>query len=197
MISDQSKFELAIQKFDLENSQDPNQETFQGKEYPKELLYARRMTEWLNKLSSEASEALQLAGRSQHICRWTIPREEYPKDRVGYLKWRNDLKRFHAQKAGEILKDCGYDDTTIDRVQSLLSKEKMKVDHESQLLEDVVCLVFIESYFNDFSQQHDEDKVVNIIRKTWKKMSNKGHVEALKIQLPPDAQRIIDLALAD
>ena len=197
MIADQPRFELAIQKFDLENSQDPNHETFQGKEYPKELLYARRMTEWLNKLSSEASESLQLAARSQHICRWTIPRGEYSKDRVGYLKWRNDLKRFHAQKAGDILKDCGYDDTTIDRVQSLLSKEKMRIDPESQLLEDVVCLVFMESYFNDFSHQHDEDKVVNIIRKTWKKMSNKGHVEALKIQLPPDAQRIIDLALAD
>ena len=127
MIADQLRFDQAIQKFDQENGQDPNLEIFQGEEYPKELLYSKRMTEWLNKLSPDSTESLQLAARSQHICRWTIARDQYPMDRVGYLKWRNDLTRFPAQKASEILVDCGYDDTIVSRVQSLLLKEKMKV----------------------------------------------------------------------
>ena len=197
MISDQSRFHLAIQKFDSENRLDPNKEFFKGQEYPKELLYAQRMSEWLTKLAPDSSEALQLATRSQHICRWTIPRSEYAMDRKGYLMWRTELKKYHAQKAGEILKECGYDDITIGSVQSLILKEKVKINPESQLLEDVVCLVFLESYFDDFSHKHDEEKVINIIRKTWKKMSDNGHLEALKLELPPEAHHLINKALAN
>lgn len=195
MISDQRRFQQAIQKFDNENSQDPNKETLKGEEHPKELLYARRMSGWLNKLAPNSSEALQLAARSQHICRWIIPRDQYAMDRKGYLMWRTDLRKFHAQKAGEILKDCGYDEKTIGQVQSLILKEKVKVDPESQLLEDVVCLVFLESYFGEFSHKHDEEKVISIIRKTWKKMSDNGHEEALKLDLPPDARLVVKKAL--
>ena len=196
-MEEKSRFDRAIEKIDQSNGQDPNREKYQGQEFPKELLYSHRMTTWLNKLSPEASEALQLAARSQHICRWMIPRDEYPMDRPGYLRWRTDLKSFHAEKAEEILLECGYNQDEIYRVKSLIRKEKMKIDPESQLLEDVVCLVFMESYFNDFSKQHDQEKVVTIIRKTWKKMSNKGHMEALRLELTPEASRIIDLALKD
>ncbi len=197
MIADRSRFDQAIRKIDQENSQDPNIEVFKGQEYPKELLYAQRMSEWLQKLAPDVSEALKLAARSQHICRWTKPRNDYPMDRKGYLMWRTDLKNFHAQKAGEILNDCGYDDDTVGKVQSLILKEKIKVDPESQLLEDVVCLVFLESYFDDFSHKHDEDKVINIIRKTWKKMSEKGQKQALGLDLPEAAHNIIYRAIAN
>ncbi|MDN5204334.1 DUF4202 domain-containing protein [Fulvivirgaceae bacterium BMA10] len=195
MIVDNTRLQKAIEKFDAENSKDPHKETYKGKEYPKELLYAIRMTEWLLKLDPEASEALQLAARSQHICRWTSPRESFPMDKKGYLLWRTELKKFHAEKAAGILKECDYDDETIRRVEDLILKKKIKSDPESQLLEDVVCLVFLENYFEDFSEKHEPEKVIDIIRKTWKKMSEKGHQAALNLDLPQAAHRLVEQAL--
>ena len=147
------------------------------------------MTAWLERLAPDASEALRLAARGQHICRWTIPRDSYPMDRAGYLRWRNECKRMHAEKLGEILKEVGYDQATIDRVQSLVRKERLKADPETQLLEDVICLVFLENYFADFSRQHDEAKLIDIVRKTWKKMSPQGHEAALKLPLTDETRR--------
>src|SRR5262245_41082033 len=141
------RFQAAIARFDAANAEDPNKERFQGREYPKELLYAERMTAWLERLAPDASEALQLAVRSQHLCRWKIPRDQYPRDRTGYLRWRTDLQKFHAEQAGNILHEVGYDETLIARVQSLLRKQRLKQDPETQTLEDVACLVFLESYF--------------------------------------------------
>jgi hypothetical protein len=195
MISDSNRFEKAIQKFDHKNGQDPNRETDNGKEYPKELLYAQRMSEWLDRIDPQASEPLQLAARSQHICRWTIPRESYPMHRKGYLLWRTELKKFHAQKAEDILDECGYDQPTIDRVKSLILKQRMKTDPESQALEDVVCLVFLEYYFEDFMAKHEPEKVVSIVRKTWNKMSELGHRHALALEFGNESNQLIARAL--
>lgn len=195
MIPNKARFERAIDIIDKENSNDPNREVFQGKEYPKELLYAQRMTEWLKKLVPDPSEALQLAARAQHICRWTLPRRNYSMDRKGYLLWRTELKNFHAQKTKKILEECEYDEKMIRRVQSLILKQKMKVDPESQALEDVICLVFLENYFSKFANQHDQEKVISIIRKTWKKMSEMAREKALKLNLPVEAQQVIGEAL--
>ena len=195
MISNQTRFQQAIEKFDAENSQDPNKETVDGNEHPKELLYAQRMTKRLLKFKPDASEAVQLAARSQHICRWTKPRESYPMDRKGYLIWRTELKEFHANKAAGILQDCGYDQDTIDHVKALIRKEKMKQDADSQLLEDVVCLVFLEHYFDDFAAKHDKEKVISILQKTWRKMSEDGHDAAMKLSLPSKAQQLVEQAL--
>jgi Domain of unknown function (DUF4202) len=189
------RFAAAIKKIDEANSTDPNRETYQGKEYPKELLYSERMTDWLKRLGPNASEALRLAARGQHICRWTIPRDSYAMDRPGYLRWRNDCKRMHAEKLGQILHDVGYDEPTIERVQSLVRKERLKADPETQLLEDVICLVFLENYFADFSMQHDESKIIDIVRKTWKKMSPRGHEAALRLPLSDSARSLIEAAL--
>ena len=191
-----SKFEAAIARFDTANSEDPNKEVFEGLEYPRELLYARRMTAWLERLAPDASAALKLAARSQHIRRWAIPRSRYPMDRLGYRKWRTDLGEFHASTAGDILRDVSYDEKTIGRVRSLLKKEKLKLDPEVQLLEDVICLVFLESYFSDFAKKHDEDKLIGIVRKTWKKMSPRGHQAAMGLELPPESRVILEKALA-
>lgn len=189
------RFKRAIEMFDAENSKDPNKETYAGKEFPKELLYAQRMSHWLEKLEPDASEALKLAARSQHICRWMIPRSSYPKNRQGYLEWRTTLYTFHAEKAVAILKKAGYDKEIISHVQTLLRKQNIKTNAEMQMLEDVICLVFLEHYFVDFSTQHDERKIVNIVRKTWKKMSEKGQKAALTIQFPDEARSLIQKAL--
>lgn len=190
MTVESNRFRQAVEQFDSINRKDPNRESFQGSTCPKELLYAQRMTACLRRLAPDASEALCLAARCQHIARWQIPRSDYPMDRRGYHQWRTTLNRFHAEKAGEILHALGYDDETITRVQGFLLKKHLKNDPEMQLLEDVICLVFLESYFSDFSKKHDENKMIAIVQKTWKKMSARGHVAALQLDLPP-----VDLAL--
>ncbi|MEX1062839.1 MAG: DUF4202 domain-containing protein [Balneolaceae bacterium] len=190
-----SNYQLAVKKMDEANSQDPNREMVEGRELPKELIYARRMTEWLAKLDPDASEALRLATRCQHIERWAIPREDYPMTRPGYLKWRNDLKRYHAERAGEILRDTGYTDELIRKVQDLVMKKGLKTDPEAQILEDVACLVFLAYYFEEFSQNHSEEKLVRIIRKTWRKMSEKGQAMAVNLHLSDSARRLMEKAV--
>ncbi|MBF4469792.1 DUF4202 domain-containing protein [Flavobacterium sp. HJJ] len=176
---------------DAENEADPNNEIYQEITYPKELLYSDRMYERLMDFQPNASEAVQIAAKAQHICRWKMPRESYPMDRVGYLKWREDLKKFHAKTTAEILKKAGYEDTFIDRVSFLIEKKLLKKDEETQLLEDVICLVFLEFYLDPFVQKHDTEKLKNIILKTWNKMSEKGHQEALKISYTPENLQLI------
>lgn len=199
MILDSPKrFSEAIARFDAANAEDPNKEVFGGETYPKELLYAQRMTAWLEKFAPDASEALKLAARSQHIRRWAIPRSEYPMNRQGYNEWRHRLAEFHAETAGRILDEAGYDEETIRRVRALLLKERMELDPEGQILEDVICLVFLEFYFADFAPHYSEPKLIGILRKTWKKMSPRGHEAALALapKLPADLRALLGKALA-
>ncbi|MDQ2695945.1 MAG: DUF4202 domain-containing protein [Pseudomonadota bacterium] len=196
MIADPDRFDAAIARFDAANAEDPNREVADGVAQPKELLYARRMTAWLDKLAPDAPEAVRLAVRAQHIRRWTIPRSHYPMDRAGYRQWRANLAKFHADTAAEILREVGYDAATIDHVHDLLRKMRLKTDPDVQLLEDVACLVFLENYFADFARQHDEAKVIDILRKTWNKMTPRGHAAALELSLPPQARRLVERALA-
>ena len=191
-----TKFEQAIQLFDAANSKDPFEEISNGTSYPKELLYAQRMSEQLTSFEPKASEAVQLAVRCQHICRWEIPRDSYEMNRVGYLTWRRDLAKFHAKKAANILNEVGYDSETIEAVTFLLQKKQLKRNEDTQLLEDVVCLVFLNFYFDKFSQKYAENKLIDILQKTWAKMSNKGHKAALKLKLSDNALDLINKALA-
>ncbi len=197
MIVDLERFNAAIARFDAANADDPTTEVFQGAVYPKELLYAQRMTAWLDNIAPDASEALRLAVRCQHIQRWTIPRHTYAMDRHGYLRWRTTLAKFHADTAAAILRDVDYDDATVQRVQALLRKERLKRDPEVQCLEDVICLVFLEHYLAAFATQHDEVKVLDILRKTWTKMSPRGHKVALTLPMSSEARRLVEQALAE
>lgn len=189
------KFQHAVQLFDEANSKDPNQETFEGKSYPKELLYAERMTQVLRGFEPNATEAVQLAARCQHICRWESARNSYEMNRTGYLLWRQDLKKFHAQKATEILEKVGYEKETIKRVAFLVQKKQLKRDPETQLLEDVICLVFLEFYFDPFAEKYSEEKLIDIVQKTWRKMSERAHSEALKLPFSKPALALLSKAL--
>ncbi len=189
------RFQKAIEAFDKANARDPEKEVSSGAGRPKELLYAERMSEWLDKLEPDASEALRLAARCQHLERWVIPRDEYPMDRPGYLKWRNALKKYHAGRAREILNDVGYDEETIGRVEDLVMKKGLKTDPEAQTLEDVICLVFLKYYFDDFAGKHEEEKIISILQKTWRKMSPRGQEAALKLEMPESAKRLVEKAL--
>lgn len=185
------KFEAALLRFNEENSRDPNSENSQ----PRELLYAQRLTDWVLRLCPDASEELRLAARCQHICRWEIPRSSYPMTRAGYLKWRADLKKFHAQKSGEILRETGYDENVVRRVQDLNLKKNFSNDLETQILEDALCLVFLEFQFADLAAKTAEDKTINALQKSWAKMTAAAHAEALKLNYGEREKALLKRAL--
>ena len=185
------KFAAAIRRFDAENSRDPNSEN--GR--PRELLCAERLTDWVLKLCPDASEALRLAARCQHICRWESPRENYPMTKPGYLKWRADLKKFHAEKSGAILREVGYDDETIRRVQDLNLKKNFPADDACRVLEDALCLVFLEFQFAALAAKSDDEKMVNALKKSWAKMTGAARAEALKLNFGERERRLVAAAL--
>ena len=191
-----TRFETAIALIDKKNLEDPNTYQVSGFEYPKELLYSQRMTRKLLQYEPNASKALQIAARAQHICRWKIPRNEYPMDRVGYLKWRETLKKMHANITTEILAQVGFDEQFQKRVQKIILKKLIKKNEESQTLEDTICLVFLDYYFDEFAAKHSDEKVIDILKKTWVKMSEKGHEAALKIPYSEKSLALIQKAIA-
>jgi len=154
------------------------------------------MSAWLAKLAPDASEQLRLAVRCQHLRRWAIPRSDYPEGKVGYLRWRKESSIAHAALAGDILGRAGYDAETVKQVQSLIKKERIKHDASAQLLEDCACLVFLEHEFAGFAPKHDEAKLVDILRKSWNKMSSRGHDAALGLKLPAALRAIVERAVS-
>ncbi|HEX8013341.1 MAG TPA: DUF4202 domain-containing protein [Casimicrobiaceae bacterium] len=201
MIADRQRFERACARFDAANAEDPNREAADGREWPKELLYAERMSAMLERFAPEASEPLRLAVRCQHVQRWKIPRADYPGGRIGYLQWRKRLQKFHAALAGDILREVGYDEASIARVGALLKKEDLKADADVQTLEDVVDLVFLESYLAAFVAAHgeyDTAKFDDILRKTAKKMSPRGRAAALSlIDIPAPLKPVVQAAMSE
>lgn len=191
-----TKLKAVLQLIDQANNEDPNQEEWQGQIVAKEWLYGQRMTQCLSEFAPDASELLQIAARGQHIQRWSIPRSDYPEGRVGYKHWRTELGKFHGEKTAELMLQAGYSDEDADRVKALLQKKRLKQDAEVQTLEDVICLVFLEHYLAPFVEKHSEAKLITIIQKTWGKMSDKGHVAALKINFAPRHLALIQKALA-
>ena len=188
-----NKFSTAMADIDAVHAEDPEKD---AAGQPKELAYARRMSVWLAKLAPQASEHLKLATRCQHLRRWAIPRASYPEGKVGYLRWRKEESLAHAALAGEILARAGYAAAVVARVQSLVKKERIKHDAEAQLVEDATCLAFLEIDFAGFAQKHDEAKVLDILRKSWSKMSPRGHEAALGLALPAPLRAIMEKALS-
>ena len=195
-VSISAHFNDAIAAFDAANNEDPNLENDNGLMTARELLYARRLSDWVDKLEPHASEALRLAARCQHLCRWMIPRSDYPEGRSGYLKWRSTLAVFHANKAAEILKTAGYGEDTTKQVQNINLKKNLRKEPEVQVMEDALCLVFLQYQVGEFAEKHDDEMVSNIIRKTWNKMSERGHNEAMKLDYSQRVQRLLQTALA-
>jgi hypothetical protein len=189
------KLHKAFALFDAYNKQDPTTHTWDGKTYPSEYFYAIELYNWVLKLEPEANEAVLLASRSQHIGRWTVPRESYPAGKAGYLNWRSDLAKFHAAKASELMLEAGYDNDFIENVQKIILKQKIKLNPDAQLIEDALCLVFLQFQFDAFIAKHDDDKLIRIIKKTWNKMSQAGHDAALKLRFSDKAKDLIGKAL--
>lgn len=181
------RFQAAIERIDAANSADPH-----GVELP----YSQKLSAWVDRLAPDASEPLRLAARAQHICRWLSPRDSYPPGRVGYLKWREDLKQFHAEKAGAILQEVGYDAATIQRVQQLICKRNFPKDAEGRVLEDGLCLTFLETQFAETVTKTGDEKMVEILRKTWRKMTPAAQSIALALPVNAAQRDLIEQALA-
>ncbi|MDQ3621497.1 MAG: DUF4202 domain-containing protein [Verrucomicrobiota bacterium] len=194
--SPDARFAAAIRRFDEENARDPNTAAFESGTLPYELFYAQRVTEWVLRLCPDASEALLLAARCQHLCRWMIPRTSYEMTRAGYLKWRADLKQFHSKKAAEILAELGYSPAMIERVRSLNLKHDLGRDREVQVLEDALCLVTLQHQLGDLAQKVEPEKMVGILQKTWKKMSPAAREAALALSYPDSERALLAAALS-
>ncbi|MBT8043593.1 MAG: DUF4202 domain-containing protein [Verrucomicrobiae bacterium] len=176
---------------------DPNRIKVDGISRPKALVFAERLTEEVLGLDPEASEPLRLASRCQHICRWQVPRDTQPMGRVGYLKWRAGLKKFHADKSAEILRQVGYDDQTIARVVDLNLKKNLASDPDCQTLEDALCLVFLKYQFDEMIEKSEQEKMVRIVRKTWAKMSEAGQKAAAQLDFSEQAAAVLKDALGE
>ncbi len=186
----------AYLRFDAANAEDPNTINVNGKPRPKELVFAERLSAAVLSLDPDASTALRLAARCQHIRRWKMPRSTQPMGRTGYLKWRTLLKKFHADESAKILTTVGYDRDLIERVQELNLKKNLKTDEDCQTLEDALCLVFLEYQFDALIADTEQEKLLGIVRKTWAKMSPRGQQATDKITFSEQGARVLQQALS-
>lgn len=190
-----TRFKDVMSAIDAVNAEDPNLVRIDGKELPAELVYGRRMSETLGRMDADASECLQIAARGQHIGRWRLPRKNYPPGRSGYLEWRRYQRDCQAKRLGDLMADAGYSTEDIERVGSLVKKKRLKVDADAQMLEDVICVAFLEHYLPGFMTRVDDVKVAGILAKTWKRMSEHGHKFALQLQLPEGVPELLQRGL--
>ena len=191
------RFRKAIRSIDLANSNDPNTIVVDGEARPKELTHAAMLTAWVEQLHDDPGEALLLAARAHHLRRWSIPREGYPQGRSGYLRWRRALQEQHAAGIAVVLRDVGYDPELIQRVQDLVRKKNLKRDPDVQTLEDGLCLVFLETQLSELREQYGDAKTIEILQKTWKKMSRQARDRALELDLHPDERSVVERAVAN
>lgn len=190
----------ALGTIDSANRQDPNMERVDGQVLPREYAYSLHMTRWLFALEAQPSERMQIACRAQHIERWTRPRADFPEGRKGYYQWRQDCGRFHGERAADIMAQCGYAEAECQRVATILTKRELRNDPDTQLLEDVACMVFLERYFADFYEDNpdfDKEKWLRIVRRTWEKMTPRAHEAALQLAgtMPAHLQVVLKEAL--
>ncbi|MGB0936479.1 MAG: DUF4202 domain-containing protein [Colwellia sp.] len=197
-----SKLEAVHSAIDQINNQDKNITHFEGVDHPKELLYGHLMSNCLKAHWPDATESLQIAVRAQHIKRWHLKRSDYKQGKAGYYQWRIALGKYHAELTSSLMLEAGYTSEEANRTGAIIRKEKIKLDEETQTLEDVACLVFLQYYFSAFADKYTgsdeaEQKIINIVRKTWAKMSDKAHDIALKLPLPEHLGVIVKKALSD
>ena len=185
------RFAQLIAKIDQLNREDPNTDVVDGSVHPRELLYSQRLSEWVLRLNPNASEALRIAARGQHVRRWTIPRDHYERNRRGYLRWRETLKVFHAKTVADLMRELDYPEEMIQRAQTIMSKRHLHDDPETQTLEDALCLVFLQTQLTDLRQKTPDDKMKGILKKTWVKMSARGRAAAFQLPLSDEERRWI------
>ncbi len=186
-----ARLKQALDRIDEINSDDPYQIRILGEARPKELTHAAMVSNWIRRLRPHADDALRIAAHGHHVRRWAIPRREYPQGRRGYLRWRQALQDLHAATLGEVMTEAGYEAAAIERAQDLVRKKNLRRDPDAQALEDALCLVFLETQLGEFRSRQPDHRMVDILRKTWAKMSAEARALALDLDLPPDDRRFV------
>ncbi len=190
-----TKLEKAFELFDAFNKQDPGTITWEGIAYPAEYFYAVQLHNWVLKLAPAAGEMLLLASRSQHIGRWKVPRNSYPEGKSAYLRWRTDLAKYHAETTGEFMLQAGYSVEEVKAVQQIIRKEQLRLNPEVQVIENALCLVFLQFQYEDFIAKHDDKKVITIIKKSWAKMTEPGRDAAMNLHFSEKGKALLLEAL--
>jgi hypothetical protein len=191
-----SRFDQAVAAFSALNAADPVSETVAGVARPRLLVQAERLAAWVARLEPQASEALRLAAHCQHLERWKIARTDFPEGRAGYLQWRTKLGRYHAERAREVLASLGYEEELVKAVETIVTKQHLRSNPDSQAMEDALCLVFLEHELDDFVAKYPDDaKSIEILQKTWKKMSDRGHEAALGLPFSDRTKELVQRAL--
>ncbi|MEZ4371237.1 MAG: DUF4202 domain-containing protein [Polyangiaceae bacterium] len=189
--------EQAIAVFRERQAQDPTRVEVAGEQRPKALVEAERLAAWVLQLAPGASVALRIAPYCQHLERWTVPRADFPEGRKGYIAWRTSLAKSHAEKAGQALAALGFDESVIEEVKRINMKKGLGQASDAQVMEDALCLTFLEFDLPEFAAKHPREKLLDIIRKTWRKMSDAGHQQASQLQLTPELSELVQAALAE
>lgn len=190
------RFKAVIAAIDAANAADPAQTAVDGGERPAAMLYGERMSAWLDRLAPEAGELLRIAVRAQHLERFKLPRSSYPMGKPGYYRWRNEQKRRHAERLTELMRAARYGEAEATRAAAIVRKENLAADPEAQLLEDCACLVFLEHEFAAFAALHPPEKLIDILAKTWAKMSPPAREQALSLRLPDPLAALVRQAIA-
>jgi len=193
----EQSYEKAVRLIDQVNKKDPQMDEYAGEENPKEYLYSLRMVAMLQKFRPDADEAHLLAARCLHLFRWEVPRSSYPHGKIGYLKWRTYLYTYQAEKAVALLESAGYGGDVLDRVFAMVAKKNQKSNKDAQLIEDVSCLVFLQYYAESFAVRYADDlpKLMDIVKKTWNKMSDGGRNFAIHLDLSADLLHLLQKAM--
>ncbi|MCY3958228.1 MAG: DUF4202 domain-containing protein [Chloroflexi bacterium] len=190
-----ARLRRALACIDEINRADPHQIQVRGESRPKELTHAAMVSAWIERLRPDADDALRIAAHGHHVRRWAIPRAEYPLGRRGYLRWRQALQEIHADTLGEVMTEAGYDTASIERARNLVRKRNLRRDADVQALEDALCLVFLETQLREFRTRQPDDRVADILRKTWDKMSAEARALAVELDLAPDDRRFLQRVL--
>lgn len=191
-----SRFARAVDAFRAISERDPERRAAFGRDHAREWLDAERLVRWIERLDPNASEPLRLAAYCQHLGRYLTPRSTYPEGRIGYLKWRTDLAKAHAARSAEVLARAGYDPSTIEAVRLINLKQGLRVNPDVQTMEDALCLSFLEHDFDEFAAKHDDPKLIEILVKTWRKMSPRARELALALPLSGRAADLVTRALS-
>lgn len=191
-----TQLQQVLDAIDQLNGDDPNILMIDGVSRCKEQLYSERMSAQMLAFCPEATDELRVAAHAQHVRRWTSDRRDYPDGKAGYYRWRVGLGQMHGQLAASAMDEAGYSTESQQQVVRLLTKQGIKKNRDVQILEDVICLVFLQYYFLDFAAKHSEEKIISIVQKTWAKMSERGQQAALGLSLEPKALELVKQALA-
>ncbi|MCA9629634.1 MAG: DUF4202 domain-containing protein [Myxococcales bacterium] len=191
-----ASIQRAIEAFRELQARDPNRVQVGGELRPKALVEAERLASWVERLAPDAGAALRIAPYCQHLERWRLPRSDFPDGRKGYIAWRTNLAKYHAEKSGQVLMELGFEPAVIQAVQRINLKKGLGQASDAQVMEDALCLCFLEFELAAFAAKHPREKLVDIIQKTWRKMSDVGHQQASSLPLTPELSALVREALA-